>query len=459
MPGPTTPAHVPGSDPLPDGSAGEVGRAGSERSVGEAASRAARDGYGRLIALLAAGTGDIHAAEDALGDAFERALRTWVRDGIPDSPEGWLLTVARNRLRDRWKSAAARTGVPFDPARHDALHLDEIDPDAVGDRRLELMLVCAHPAIDRGVQTPLMLNTVLGFTAAQIAGALAVTPTALAARLVRAKRRIKEARIPFVVPDRTELPGRVGQVLEAVYGAYAIDWPIGGTEQRPAMAGEALHLAETLAGLLPRDAEVHGLAGMICLSSARAPARVGDDGELVPLAEQDPALWDAGLVARGHEHLQAAHATRTLGRFGLEAAIQAVHCARRDTGGTDWPVLLDLHRSLHAVAPSLGSGTALAAVTAEVEGPAAGLELLDELMARTGGAGARGDRFQPAWATRAHLLERLGRGGEAVAAYDKAVSQTTDPLERRYLERRRARLVPRADGAVSGGCYGGPVAE
>ncbi len=440
-------AHLPGTPPVPAGSAG---------SAGEAAARAARDGYGRLLALLAAGSGDIPAAEDALGDAFERALTTWVRDGIPDSPEGWLLTVARNRLKDHWKSAATRTGVPLDPARHDALHLDDVDPDAVGDRRLELMLVCAHPAIDPDIRTPLMLNTVLGFTAAQIAGALAVTPTALAARLVRAKRRIKEARIPFVIPDRTVLPVRLAHVLEAVYGAYAIDWPIGGTQQRPAMAGEALHLAETLAGLLPRDSEVHGLAALICLSAARAPARVHGDGELVPLGEQDPALWDTSLIARGHEHLRVVHATRSLGRFGLEAAIQAVHCARRDTGTTDWRVLLDLHRSLHALAPSLGSSTALAAVTAEVEGPEAGLALLDEL-------GERGVRFQPVWATRAHLLERLDHTAGAVAAYDKAVSLTTDPLERRHLERRRAslsgRTAGRASGPASGGCYAGPVAE
>lgn len=400
----------------------------------EAAAGAARDCYGRLLALLASTTGDIATAEDALADAFERALATWPGDGTPRSPEGWLLTVARNRLKDHWKSAATRTSVPLEPARHDGVHLDDIDPDAVGDHRLELMLVCAHPAIDRAIRMPLMLNTVLGHTAAQIAGAMAVPSTTLAARLVRAKRRIKDARIPFTIPDANVLPQRIAHVLEAVYGAHVIDWPIGGTRERHDLSREALQLAETLADLLPRDGEVRALAALICLSSARRAARLDGAGHLVPLAEQDPRLWDEGLIARGHEHLRAAHASRTLGRFSLEAAIQAVHCARRDTGATDWRALRDLHRSLCTLAPTLGSRTALAAVTAECDGPEAGLALLDEL----GGDAAR---FQPAWATRAHLLERAGCTAEAALAYEKAISLTTDAPERAHLERRRSLLT------------------
>jgi RNA polymerase sigma-70 factor (ECF subfamily) len=396
---------------------------------------AARDSYGRLLVLLAASTSDLAAAEDALADAFERALRTWPSQGVPGNPDGWLLTVARNRLRDEWKSARTQRSVPLDAADRPALaHIDEIDVDAIPDRRLELMLVCAHPAIDPAVRTPLMLNTVLGFTAEQVGRAFSVPTATMATRLVRAKKRIKAAGIPFRIPDRADLPARMSSVLEAVYGAYVIDWATG--PQARELPSEAPHLAEVLTTVVPGDPEARGLAALIELSMARAPARADADGRFVPLAEQDPSLWDQQLIGRAHEHLRAAHAQGQLGRFQLEAAIQAVHCARGRDGTTDWPALLSLHRILHAVAPSLGSGVALAAVIAEVDGPAAGLATLDALLAE---AGEPARRFQPARATRAHLLDRLGRTAEAVEAYDSAISLTHDTAERQYLEQRRDR--------------------
>ncbi len=403
-----------------------------------AAAVAARDSYGRLLALLSASTSDLASAEDALADAFERALRTWPDQGVPDSPDAWLLTVARNRLRDRWKSAQWQRTGPLDVERDAPVHLDDLDVDAIPDRRLELMLVCAHPAIERGVHTPLMLNTVLGFTAEQIGRAFSVPATTMATRLVRAKRRIKAARIPFRIPDRGDLPGRMVAVLEAVYGAYVIDWATTGPEARP-VPPEALHLAEVLTTLVPEDAEAHGLAALVQLSAARLPARLDGAGRFVPLAEQDPSRWDDRLISRAHEHLRAAHARGRLGRFQLEAAIQALHCARRHTGTTDWPTLRELHRALHAVAPSLGSAVAFAVVTAEVEGPEAGLALL-------AGAGEPARRFQPARAARAHLLDRLGRTGEAVAAYDSAIDLTHDAAERRYLRHRRDAAASRDPG-------------
>ena len=410
--------------------AGDRGRA--------AAAVAARDSYGRLLALLCASTGDLASAEDALADAFERALRTWPEQGVPVSPDAWLLTVARNRLRDRWRSAQWQRTGPLDVELHASIHLDSVDLDAIPDRRLELMIVCAHPAIERAVHTPLMLNTVLGFTAEQIGRAFSVPASTMATRLVRAKRRIKTARIPFRIPERSDLPGRMTAVLEAVYGAYVIDWATTGPEARQVPA-DALHLAEVLTTLVPEDPEVHGLAALVQLSAARLPARLDGQGRLVPLNEQDPSRWHDRLIHRAHEHLRAAHACGRVGRFQLEAAVQAVHCARRDTGTTDWPALLDLHGALQAVAPSLGGAVALAVATGEVEGPAAGLARLDDLLI-AGGAQAR--RFQPARAARASLLERLGRYAEAAVAYDSAIDVTHDPAEREHLQRRRMQLVP-----------------
>jgi predicted RNA polymerase sigma factor len=408
---------------------------GATGPAAHAASLAARDSYGRLLALLSASTSDLASAEDALADAFERALRTWAAQGVPGNPDAWLLTVARNRLRDRWKSAQAQRVFPLDAVQDAPALIDDVDVDAIPDRRLELLLVCAHPAIEHAVHTPLMLNTVLGFTAEQVGRAFSVPTSTMATRLVRAKKRIKAARIPFRIPDRGDLPARMTAVLEAVYGAYVIDWTTTGPQARQ-LPSEALHLAEVLAGLAPDDPEAHGLAALVQLSAARAPARVDTNGRFVPLADQDPSLWDPRLIDRAHEHLRAAHARGQLGRFQLEAAIQAVHCARRQAGPTDWPTLLTLHRLLHAVAPSLGSGVALAAVTAEVEGPAAGLATLDALLQD---AGPHARRFQPARATRAHLLDQLGRSEEAVAAYDSAIDLTHDTAERQYLQYRRDR--------------------
>jgi RNA polymerase sigma-70 factor (ECF subfamily) len=420
---------------------------GAPGPAARAAGVAARDSYGRLLALLAASTSDLASAQDALADAFEAALRTWPSAGVPGNPDAWLLTVARNRLRDYWKSARVQRSVPLDAGQDELVHLDDVDVDSIPDRRLELMLVCAHPAIDRGARTPLMLNTVLGFTAGQVGRAFSVPAAAMATRLVRAKQRIKAARIPFQVPGRADLPARMAAVLEAVYGAYVIDWATTGPQARQ-LPSEALHLAEVLTALVPADPEAHGLAALVQLSAARAPARADASGRFIPLADQDPSRWDPHLIGRAHEHLRAAHAQGQLGRFQLEAAIQAVHCARRHGGETDWPALLALHRLLHAVAPSLGSGVALAAVTAEVDGPAAGLAALDAVLDQ---AGQPGRRFQPARATRAHLLDRLGRGAEAVAAYESAIALTHDTAERQYLQYRRdhVRRVIDRDSALS----------
>ncbi len=394
------------------------------------AAERARAGYGRLLALLSAVTNDIAAAEDALGDAFERALTSWPHSGIPANPDAWLLTVARNRLRDQWKSAEATRTQVLEPSAPDLPSiLEEIDPDAIPDRRLELMLVCAHPAIALADRTPLMLNTVLGFTAAQIARAYAVPAPTMSTRLTRAKARIKAARIPFRIPDRTDLPRRLDALQEAVYAAYTIEWSTGPLpRERPP---EGWQLAEVLAQVLPQDAEVRGLAALVSFSAARSPARLDPDGRFVPLAQQDPSQWDAALIARGRAHLATASGRGQLGRFQLEAAIQALHCRRVDGAAPDPGLLLELHRTLAGIAPTLAAVTALAAVTGEVEGAAAGLTVLDTL------AGTA-DRYQPAWVTRAHLLATFGDLNAAKAALAKGISLTHDPPARHHLEQRLA---------------------
>jgi len=386
-----------------------------------------RNSYGRLLAVLAAPTRDLAAAEDALSDAFERALARWPDDGIPTNPEGWLLTVARNRLRDLWKSSGYRMTEPLDEIDDASTSLDDEMP-AIPDRRLELMLVCAHPAIAPNIRTPLMLQSVLGVEAAAIATAFAVEPATMAQRLVRAKKRIRDAGIPFVLPQRDDLAKRLPAVLEAVYGAYSIDWQLA-PQGAPieSLSAEALHLALVLAELLPDEPEVLGLAALVCLSEARRPARRTADGAFVPLDEQDTDLWDAALIARGEGLLRRAHDHHTPGRFQYEAAIQSAHCARAAQDAVDLNALRKLHRALLRVAPSLGAAVACAAIDGEIDGPAAGLRALDAI------DDPAVDRFQPAWATRAHLLAEAGRPAEAAKAFRRAIDLTTDPAVVDYL--------------------------
>ncbi|GIF16396.1 RNA polymerase sigma-70 factor (ECF subfamily) [Actinoplanes teichomyceticus] len=394
----------------------------------------ARTGYGRLLALLAARSGDIAGAEDALSEAFEQALIHWPRTGVPDHPEAWLLTVARNRQRDRYRSAAHRTSVALEQVAE--LHAaPDADPVEIPDQRLALMFVCSHPAIGATIRTPLMLQTVLGVTAKDIARAFAVPAATMLQRLVRAKQRIRDAGIPFVIPDRSAMPARLTAVLEAVYAAYAIDWHgIAAATERRLLAAEALFLAETLAELLPSEPETLGLAALICLSSARSAAQTTGDGSFIALADQDPQAWHGELIDRGERYLHRAHRHARIGRFQLEAAIQSAHCARRSTSVTDWAALKVLHRGLLDVAPTLGATVSLAAVLEHTDGPHAGLALLDAL----DGTAAR--RFQPAWATRAHLLAAAGQVEAAREAYGKAISLTTDRAMRDHLTAARQRL-------------------
>jgi RNA polymerase sigma-70 factor, ECF subfamily len=393
----------------------------------------ARASYGKLLSILSARSGDIMAAEDALADAFRLALENWPVHGIPKNPEGWLIITAKNRRIDMYRRTARAPTVPIDD--HFDIADTVRDDEEMPDRRLSLLFVCAHPAIDRGIHTPLMLQTVLGFEAIEIARSFLISPTAIAQRLVRAKQKIRDAKIAFHVPEHAELPGRMGAVLEAIYGAYSLGWM--DDEDSKDMTGEALYLANLLADLMPREAEASGLAAMIAFAHARRGARM-KAGVFVSLDDQDPKLWDTPMMEKAEARLEHASSLKAMGRFQLEAAIQSVHAKRALTGKTDWQAILYLTEGLCRLWPTAGALTNRAAAIGELFGPEAGLAALNAIDSPTIQA------FQPAHATRAHLLKRSGNADEAALAYDRAIALTTEAPVRRWLEDQRSLLASQA---------------
>jgi len=404
-----------------------------------AAERAARQSYGKLVAYLAARTGDVTAAEDALSDAFAAALASWPTRGVPQAPEAWLLAAARRRMIDMARRRRTREAA----ADRLLLSVEEatagIDPADVPDWRLRLMFACAHPAIDAAMRGPLILQTVLGLDAATIAAAFLTGPKAMSQRLVRAKRRIHDTGIPFRLPDRTDLPARLDAVLEAIYAAFGAGWPdpCGLDARRRGLLDEAVWLAHVVVELLPDEPEGLGLLALTLYAGARLKARRNADGGYVPLSEQDPALWDAAAIDEAERLLQQASRLGRIGRFQLEAAVQSVHAARRTSGRTDWGAILELYDGLLALTHSPVVAVNRAVALGETAGPAAGLAVLDELA-----QDPRLAAYQPYWAARADLLARLGRRGIADAAYAQAILLEPDPAVRRFLEERRARIRP-----------------
>src|SRR5262245_33006949 len=393
----------------------------------------ARASYGRLVAYLAAQTRDVGGAEDALGDALLSALRTWPRDGVPQRPEAWLLAAARHRVIDQARRAHVRA------AHAETLRLlagespPPEPPDEFPDERLKLLFVCAHPAIDPALHAPLMLQAVLGLDAARIAQAFLVSPAAMGQRLVRAKARIREARIPFEVPEEPELPQRLDGVLEAIYAAYGIGWD-GAVDvdlHRRDLAEEAIWLARLLRQRLPAEPETRGLLALMLFCDARRAARRAPDGRYVPLSEQDPALWSLPAIEEAEAELAAAARERRPGRFQLEASIQSVHAERARGGQPDWGAIVLFYEHLVRLAPTLGARIGQAAAIAEAEGSEAGLALLDGIPPTDVST------YQPYWAVRAHLLQRLGRGDAAGSAFDRAIGLTEDDAVRRFLLERR----------------------
>ena len=389
----------------------------------------ARQSYGRLVALLSARTRDVAAAEDALADALMSALTTWPRDGVPKNPQGWLMTAARNRLLDHARHRWVRDhSAPTIELMMSELY-ETADPDALPDERLKLLLVCAHPAIDPDMHTPLMLQTVLGLDAVAIARAFLVSPKTMGQRLVRAKNKIRQAQIAFEVPAANEIPQRLEAVLDAIYAAYGSSWEdAAGTDHRAVgLAEEAIWLARVLRDQVPQDPEVHGLLALMLHCEARRPARRDADGKFVPLSEQDPRSWLTPLIDEAERELLAAARNARLGRFQLEAAIQSVHAERAHSGRTDWRAIARFYDQLVQVAPSLGAAVGRAAAHAEAKSTEAGLALLDEIESESVTS------YQPYWAVRAHLLRELGRTREAVDAFDRAIGLSEDDAVRNWL--------------------------
>jgi RNA polymerase sigma-70 factor (ECF subfamily) len=404
----------------------------ADPSVSLAAETVARRSYGKLVAFLAARTGDLAAAEDALADAFAAALADWPASGVPRSPEAWLMAVSRRRLID----AARRRRTIGDAAAHVRLLAEELDAPmddmAIPDGRLALMFACAHPAIDPTVRAPLMLQTILGFDAGSIASAFLVSPATMGQRLVRAKAKIRQAGIPLRVPERAEMPERLDAVLAAIYAAFTGGW-LEATQRD--LADEALWLGRLVASLLPEEPEALGLLAMMLHAEARHAARRDPDGDYVPLAEQDTSLWDEGLIEEAETLLWRASAMAAIGRYQLEAAVQSAHAARRLAGRTDWAAIARLYAALSAITDSPVVAINRAIAMAEWRGPEAGFVELEALA-----TDRRLDGYQPYWAARADLLARLGRAEEADQAYQRAIGLEADPAVRAFLARRRALL-------------------
>jgi RNA polymerase sigma-70 factor (ECF subfamily) len=409
---------------------------GGEQARGTA-DLVARRSYGKLVAFLVARTRDVAAAEDALSEAFAVALADWPLKGCPANPEAWLLTVARRKLIDVFRGR-----------RRDELASQQLrimaewmataaTAAAIPDQRLALMFACAHPAIDASIRAPLILQAVLGLDAKTIASAFLTSPAAMSERLVRAKEKIRQAGIPFRVPEREELPGRLGAVLDAIYAAFTEGWtdPAGADVIRRDLTEEAMFLARLASELLPQEPEALGLLALMLHAEARRRARRQQYGEYVPLAEQDPASWDAPMMAEAEALLRRAGAMGAIGRYQLEAALQSAHVYRCRTGNANWPAVVQLYDALYALVGSPVVAINRALAIAEVDGADAALQAMPRVE-----DDARLAEYQPYWAARAELLAKTGAYDEARRAYEIATGLERDPAVRRFLQRRQSAL-------------------
>jgi RNA polymerase sigma-70 factor (ECF subfamily) len=375
----------------------------------------------------------VAAAEDALAEAFESAVRTWAETGTPENPEGWLLTTARRRLIDRIRHQGVE-----ELAQGELLHTADLaqsladETPQLPDERLRLMFACAHPAVEQAARSPLMLQVVLGLEAATIAKAFVVPATTMGQRLSRAKAQIREKGVPFEVPGEAALPARLEAVLDAIYVAYGRGWSepdsrtATGDVERD-LSEEALELGALLTEALPEQPEAHGLMSLMLHCQARRAARRDTSGSYVPLTEQDVSRWDSRLMRLGELHLRQAAALGRLGRFQLEAAIQSAHAQRATTGSVDWPAVAALYEGLVRIAPTVGALLGRAAAVAEARGAEAAWQLLNDLPQ------ARFSDYQPYWALRGHLEERLGDPVAARLSFTRAAEASSEEAEKKYL--------------------------
>ena len=393
----------------------------------------------QVLATLIRLLGDFDAAEEALHDAFTVAVEQWARDGVPANPRAWLVSTGRHKaidaMRRRARFDASRTELAkqLESSPSDA---EEWDDESVADDRLRLIFTCCHPALPPGAQAAMTLREVCGLTTDEIARAFLTRPSTVAQRIVRAKAKVRDARIPYVVPSETDLPDRLDAVLRVVYLVFNEGYSAssGGSLTRPDLSGEAIRLGRLLVELLP-EPEAVGLLALMLLHDSRRAARTSPTGELILLDDQDRSLWNRDQIAEGASLVKQALSSRRIGLYTIQAAIAAVHAEALNAAATDWARIVGLYDVLVQADPSPVVELNRAVAVAMRDGPLAGLELVDAIL-------ARGDleNYHLAHAARADLCRRLGRTAEASASYERALGLTKQEPERRFLERRLAEL-------------------